>query len=64
MQANPQVLHCRRLGMNVTKLSDIKRGKICTYEFSITDFSKNLRFIGRKTFFRQHLTLFLFEYFC
>lgn len=41
VEAKPQVLHCRRLSMNVTKLSDIKRGKICTYEFSITDFSKS-----------------------
>lgn len=40
----PQVVHSRRFSMNVTKVSDIQ------HDFIITDFSKNLRFIVRKTF--------------
>lgn len=49
-------MQSRGHSMNVTKLSDVQHDKTCTYEFSITDFSKELRFLLRKSFIRQHLS--------
>lgn len=45
-------MQSRGHSMNVTKLSDVQHDKTCTYEFSITDFSKEFKVSIKKKFYK------------